>query len=60
MAPCRNCVNLTACVDCVEGYYFMEGVLECVERCPYGYYGDVGVGRCVGCVVPCEDCVVIL
>ncbi len=52
--PCKNCVNTTMCLSCVNGYFFYN--YTCVTSCPDGYYKNSSSNICDICISPCKKC----
>ena len=56
---CAECdqKNGDHCTKCdTKGVFkFLDGK-ACKPECPFGYYGDLKLGKCMPCAAPCQSC----
>ena len=56
---CAMCYNDTSCVTCISNYLLLplsNGLSQCVESCPSGYYPNSTAGKCEACASSCSNC----
>jgi len=53
-SPCANCLDLTKCLSCADGFYFYN--YTCTLACPSGYYKNSVNNSCEACISPCKTC----
>lgn len=54
---CKSCANLSNCISCNSGYYFVNSTNQCMSICPNGSIADNSSQSCLTCSHPCANCI---